>query len=155
MFSLWNSSCLVIAYKIFLAWCNNYLIIAFYNDFFFCFLLAGGLELFTELLQRFPNNVHILLEIAKVGFSFEFIHIFYRYLVYVLVDKCVRVEILIVSLALVHPSMPPCFLKLIAPHFSGGFLLPLVQLSCKCSFILSVFMVVMHIAIAALLAVHD
>ncbi|KAF8387893.1 hypothetical protein HHK36_026555 [Tetracentron sinense] len=26
----------------------------------------GGLELFTELLQRFPNNVHILLEIAKV-----------------------------------------------------------------------------------------
>ncbi|KAK9084140.1 hypothetical protein Scep_030611 [Stephania cephalantha] len=26
----------------------------------------GGLELFSELLQRFPNNVHILLEIAKV-----------------------------------------------------------------------------------------
>ncbi|XP_050220348.1 anaphase-promoting complex subunit 7 isoform X2 [Mercurialis annua] len=26
----------------------------------------GGLELFGELLQRFPNNVHILLEIAKV-----------------------------------------------------------------------------------------
>ncbi|XP_042477035.1 anaphase-promoting complex subunit 7 isoform X1 [Macadamia integrifolia] len=26
----------------------------------------GGLELFTELLQRCPNNVHILLEIAKV-----------------------------------------------------------------------------------------
>ncbi|KAL8105287.1 anaphase-promoting complex subunit 7 isoform X3 [Apium graveolens] len=26
----------------------------------------GGLEFFTELLQRFPNNVHILLEIAKV-----------------------------------------------------------------------------------------
>ncbi|OVA04341.1 Tetratricopeptide TPR-1 [Macleaya cordata] len=26
----------------------------------------GGLELFTELLQRFPSNVHILLEIAKV-----------------------------------------------------------------------------------------
>ncbi|PSR92636.1 Anaphase-promoting complex subunit like [Actinidia chinensis var. chinensis] len=26
----------------------------------------GGLELFTELLQRFPNNIHILLEIAKV-----------------------------------------------------------------------------------------
>lgn len=30
---------------------------------------AGGLELFTELLQRFPNNIHILLEIAKVGNS--------------------------------------------------------------------------------------
>ncbi|KAI8009973.1 Anaphase-promoting complex subunit 7 [Camellia lanceoleosa] len=26
----------------------------------------GGLELFTELLQRFPNNIHILLEMAKV-----------------------------------------------------------------------------------------
>ncbi|KAI7756585.1 hypothetical protein M8C21_009895, partial [Ambrosia artemisiifolia] len=26
----------------------------------------GGLELFSELLQRFPNNVHILLEMAKV-----------------------------------------------------------------------------------------
>ncbi|KAK8510870.1 hypothetical protein V6N13_091317 [Hibiscus sabdariffa] len=26
----------------------------------------GGLELFAELLQRFPNNTHILLEIAKV-----------------------------------------------------------------------------------------
>ncbi|XP_019179757.1 PREDICTED: anaphase-promoting complex subunit 7 [Ipomoea nil] len=26
----------------------------------------GGLELFTELLQRFPNNVHLLLEMAKV-----------------------------------------------------------------------------------------
>ncbi|XP_059632690.1 anaphase-promoting complex subunit 7 [Cornus florida] len=26
----------------------------------------GGLELFTDLLQRFPNNIHILLEIAKV-----------------------------------------------------------------------------------------
>lgn len=26
----------------------------------------GGLELFSELLQRFPSNVHILLEIAKV-----------------------------------------------------------------------------------------
>ncbi|XP_071730439.1 anaphase-promoting complex subunit 7-like [Rutidosis leptorrhynchoides] len=26
----------------------------------------GGLELFSELLQRFPNNVHILLELAKV-----------------------------------------------------------------------------------------
>ncbi|KAG8370003.1 hypothetical protein BUALT_Bualt14G0072400 [Buddleja alternifolia] len=26
----------------------------------------GGLELFSELLQRFPNNIHILLEIAKV-----------------------------------------------------------------------------------------
>ncbi|GJR62259.1 anaphase-promoting complex subunit 7 [Tanacetum coccineum] len=25
----------------------------------------GGLELFSELLQRFPNNVHILLEMAK------------------------------------------------------------------------------------------
>uniref|UniRef100_A0A7N0TKA7 Anaphase-promoting complex subunit 7 n=2 Tax=Kalanchoe fedtschenkoi TaxID=63787 RepID=A0A7N0TKA7_KALFE len=27
---------------------------------------TGGLEVFTELLQRFPNNVHILLEVAKV-----------------------------------------------------------------------------------------
>lgn len=27
---------------------------------------AGGLELFAELLQRFPNNIHILLEMAKV-----------------------------------------------------------------------------------------
>ncbi|KAH7841983.1 hypothetical protein Vadar_000174 [Vaccinium darrowii] len=26
----------------------------------------GGLELFTELLHRFPNNIHVLLEIAKV-----------------------------------------------------------------------------------------
>lgn len=26
----------------------------------------GGLELLTELLQRFPNNIHIILEIAKV-----------------------------------------------------------------------------------------
>ncbi|KAH9683319.1 Anaphase-promoting complex subunit 7 [Citrus sinensis] len=26
----------------------------------------GGLELFAELLQRFPNNIHILLEMAKV-----------------------------------------------------------------------------------------
>ncbi|KAK9289032.1 hypothetical protein L1049_017503 [Liquidambar formosana] len=26
----------------------------------------GGLELFTELLQRFPNNIHIILEVAKV-----------------------------------------------------------------------------------------
>ncbi|XP_058209208.1 anaphase-promoting complex subunit 7 [Rhododendron vialii] len=26
----------------------------------------GGLELFTELLQRFPNNIHVLLEMAKV-----------------------------------------------------------------------------------------
>ncbi|XP_074320804.1 anaphase-promoting complex subunit 7 [Silene latifolia] len=26
----------------------------------------GGLEIFTDLLQRFPNNVHILLEIGKV-----------------------------------------------------------------------------------------
>ncbi|XP_008804571.2 anaphase-promoting complex subunit 7 isoform X2 [Phoenix dactylifera] len=26
----------------------------------------GGLDLFSELLQRFPNNVHIMLEIAKV-----------------------------------------------------------------------------------------
>lgn len=26
----------------------------------------GGLELFTELLQRFPNNIHLLLEMAKV-----------------------------------------------------------------------------------------
>ncbi|XP_061991086.1 anaphase-promoting complex subunit 7 [Rosa rugosa] len=26
----------------------------------------GGLELFTDLLQRFPNNLHLLLEIAKV-----------------------------------------------------------------------------------------
>ncbi|XP_062096047.1 anaphase-promoting complex subunit 7-like isoform X2 [Humulus lupulus] len=26
----------------------------------------GGLELFTDLSQRFPNNMHLLLEIAKV-----------------------------------------------------------------------------------------
>ncbi|EPS67023.1 hypothetical protein M569_07749 [Genlisea aurea] len=26
----------------------------------------GGLELFSDLLQRFPNNIHLLLEIAKV-----------------------------------------------------------------------------------------
>lgn len=30
------------------------------------FSWAGGLEIFTELLQRFPNNVHLLLEVAKV-----------------------------------------------------------------------------------------
>lgn len=28
---------------------------------------SGGLELFLDLLQRFPNNIHLLLEIAKVG----------------------------------------------------------------------------------------
>lgn len=33
-------------------------------------LLAGGLELFTELLQRFPNNIHVLLEMAKVRDGF-------------------------------------------------------------------------------------
>ncbi|KAL3626124.1 Anaphase-promoting complex subunit 7 [Castilleja foliolosa] len=35
-----------------------------------CFIASndykGGLELFSELLQRFPNNIHILLEMAKV-----------------------------------------------------------------------------------------
>ncbi|KAL0348704.1 UNVERIFIED_CONTAM: Anaphase-promoting complex subunit [Sesamum angustifolium] len=34
-----------------------------------CWLLhcyRGGLELFSELLQRFPNNIHIVLEMAKV-----------------------------------------------------------------------------------------
>lgn len=30
----------------------------------FCFL--GGLELFVDLLLRFPSNIHLLLEIAKV-----------------------------------------------------------------------------------------
>lgn len=29
-------------------------------------MLAGGLELFADLLQRFPNNIHLLLETAKV-----------------------------------------------------------------------------------------
>lgn len=29
-------------------------------------MLAGGLELFADLLQRFPNNTHLLLEMAKV-----------------------------------------------------------------------------------------
>jgi len=29
-------------------------------------MLAGGLELFADLLQRFPNNIHIILEMAKV-----------------------------------------------------------------------------------------
>jgi hypothetical protein len=29
-------------------------------------MLAGGLDLFAELLQRFPHNIHVLLEIAKV-----------------------------------------------------------------------------------------
>ncbi|KAJ4836183.1 Anaphase-promoting complex subunit 7 [Turnera subulata] len=33
---------------------------------FLFFANAGGLELFGELLQRFPNNVHISLEIVKV-----------------------------------------------------------------------------------------
>lgn len=28
--------------------------------------MTGGLELFSELLQRFPNNIHLLLEMAKV-----------------------------------------------------------------------------------------
>jgi anaphase-promoting complex subunit 7 len=28
--------------------------------------MAGGLELFADLLQRFPNNIHLILEIAKV-----------------------------------------------------------------------------------------
>lgn len=27
---------------------------------------SGALELFAELLQRFPNNVHLLTETAKV-----------------------------------------------------------------------------------------
>lgn len=29
-------------------------------------MLAGGLDLYAELLQRFPNNIHVLLEMAKV-----------------------------------------------------------------------------------------
>lgn len=32
-------------------------------------LLTGGLDIYLELMQRFPNNVHILLEIAKVCLS--------------------------------------------------------------------------------------
>lgn len=31
----------------------------------FC-VYSGALELFAELLQRFPNNVHLLTETAKV-----------------------------------------------------------------------------------------
>ncbi|KAJ8422619.1 hypothetical protein Cgig2_000244 [Carnegiea gigantea] len=31
----------------------------------------GGLEIFADLLQRFPNNVHLLLEIAKFGSHLE------------------------------------------------------------------------------------
>lgn len=38
-------------------------------------VLAGGLELFAELLQRFPNNIHILLEMAKVRNSCTLINI--------------------------------------------------------------------------------
>ena len=37
-------------------------------DHLFTLCLAGGLEHLSELLLRFPNNVHILLEIAKVSF---------------------------------------------------------------------------------------
>ena len=33
---------------------------------FFSCAVAGGLELFSDLLQRFPNNLHLLLETAKV-----------------------------------------------------------------------------------------
>ncbi|KAI8561591.1 hypothetical protein RHMOL_Rhmol04G0352100 [Rhododendron molle] len=37
------------------------------TNFYFCDeVIVGGLELFTELLQRFPNNTHVLLEMAKV-----------------------------------------------------------------------------------------
>ncbi|TQD80041.1 hypothetical protein C1H46_034414 [Malus baccata] len=32
----------------------------------FQFVILCGLELFTDLLQRFPNNLHLLLEVAKV-----------------------------------------------------------------------------------------
>ncbi|RWW83590.1 hypothetical protein BHE74_00007897 [Ensete ventricosum] len=32
---------------------------------------AGGLDHLSELLQQFPNNVHILLEIAKVSTRFS------------------------------------------------------------------------------------
>jgi hypothetical protein len=35
-----------------------------YGVIFFCY--SGALELFAELLQRFPNNVHLLTETAKV-----------------------------------------------------------------------------------------
>lgn len=38
----------------------------FYGLYLFVFGVAGGLELFTDLLQRFPNNLHLLLEVAKV-----------------------------------------------------------------------------------------
>lgn len=38
-------------------------------------VLAGGLEHFTELLLRFPNNIHILLEMAKVRNGFTLMNI--------------------------------------------------------------------------------
>lgn len=53
------------------------LIIIFFPAFYaVLFVDTGGLELFTELLLRFPNNIHILLEMAKVWNSpkeFKFI----------------------------------------------------------------------------------
>jgi len=36
------------------------------SSFSFFQILVGGLELFADLLQRFPNNTHLLLEMAKV-----------------------------------------------------------------------------------------
>lgn len=41
----------------------------FVIDHLFTLCLAGGLEHLSELLQRFPNNVHVLLEVAKVSFQ--------------------------------------------------------------------------------------
>lgn len=43
-----------------------YFYLAFKHILVFYCLFAGGLELFTDLLQRFPNNIHLLLETAKV-----------------------------------------------------------------------------------------
>lgn len=35
-------------------------------QFYYVPMLTGALELYADLLQRFPNNIHLLLEIAKV-----------------------------------------------------------------------------------------
>lgn len=50
---------------------DNVQVYRFFTVVLFLLLLffPGGLELFTELLQCFPNNIHILLEIAKVSYT--------------------------------------------------------------------------------------
>ena len=51
------------------------------------YFFIGGLDIYMELMQRFPNNIHILLEIAKVSiFFFKFLIILLPYMLYIKVQ---------------------------------------------------------------------